>query len=172
MFGNTRALVEAIAGELHEAMDVEVLRADRATELRMHGIDLLVVGAPTHAWGLPRANTRRGSLENVRKSHGDLVLEPGADSQPGVREWLGSLGSFNSFGAAFDARVRASALVTGRAPKAIIVSLERHGLTMVLPAESFIVDRKNHLIPGEIERAWQWGAHLRDEALDRLGLRH
>jgi len=51
MFGNTRTVAEAIAEELRDAMDVEVLRADQATDLRMHSVDLFVVGAPTHAWG-------------------------------------------------------------------------------------------------------------------------
>ncbi len=172
MFGNTRTIAEAIADELRDAMDVEVLRADQATEVRMHSVDLFVVGAPTHAWGLPRVNTRKGSVENVRKSHGDLVLEPGADSLPGVREWLGSLGSFGALGAAFDTRLRAPALVTGRASKAIATSLERHGLSMVLPARSFLVDRTNHLVSGEVERAHEWGLQLKNEALDRLGVHH
>jgi len=68
--------------------------------------------------------------------------------------------------------MRAPAMVTGRASKAIATSLERHGLSMVLPAQSFLVDRKNHLVTGEAERAHEWGVHLRNEALDRLGAHH
>ncbi len=172
MFGNTRQIAEAVAAGLGERLDVEVLRADHAGDLTTHTIDLLVVGAPTHAWGLPRANTRTGSLEYVRKAHGELKLEPQADTLPGVREWLSTLGTFGAFGAAFDTRLRAPALVTGRASKAIAAGLERHALSLVAPPESFLVDRQHHLITGELERARAWGVTLRNLTLDRAGVRH
>lgn len=165
-------MLDSDADELREAMDVEVLRADLTIDLRTHSVDLFVVGAPTHGWSLPRVSARKGSLENVRKSQGDLVLEPGADSLPAVREWLGTLGSIDAFGAAFDTRMRAPAALTGRASKAIATSLKRHGLSMLLPAQSFLVDRKNRLVTGEVERAREWGVHFRNEALFRLEVRH
>lgn len=172
MFGNTRQIAEAIAEGLGGPMDVQVVRADLTAEIKTRSLDLLVVGAPTHAWGLPRANTRSGSLEYVRKSRGDLKLEPGADALPGVREWLASLGSMGSFGAAFDTRFRAPAALTGRASKAIAAALKHHGIGLVTPPESFLVDRQHHLIDGELERARTWGRELKDQTLLRAGVNH
>lgn len=171
MFGNTRRIAQAIAEGLGD-LDVQVLRSDLATDLRSRTMDLVVVGAPTHAWGLPRVNTRRGTREYVRKSGGDLILEPGADALPGVREWLKSLSTLEAFGAAFDTRLRAPAALTGRASKAIGTALAQHGRTLVAPPESFFVDRQHHLIGGELERARAWGAHLRNQTLDRAGVHH
>ncbi|MHB1087281.1 MAG: flavodoxin family protein [Acidimicrobiales bacterium] len=172
MFGNTRQIAEAIAEGLGDPVDVQVLRADFAADIKTRSIDLLVVGAPTHAWGLPRVNTRKGSLEYVRKSRGTLRLEPGADALPGVREWLASLGTMGAFGAAFDTRFRAPAALTGRASKGIAAALEHHGLGLLSPPESFVVDRQHHLIVGELERARTWGSRLRDQTLSRAELNH
>ncbi|MHB1209342.1 MAG: flavodoxin family protein [Acidimicrobiales bacterium] len=172
MFGNTRQIAEAVAEGIGDRLDVEVIRVDLTTDLKARTIDLLVVGAPTHAWGLPRTNTRKGSLEYVRKSRGELKLELGADVLPGVREWMSTLDSLGAFGAAFDTRFRAPAFLTGRAAKAIAAGLERHSLSLVAPPESFIVDRQHHLIVGELERARKWGTYLKNQTLDRSGVDH
>ena len=172
MFGNTRQIAEAIGEGLGGAPDVQVLRSDLATDLTSRTIDLVVVGAPTHAWGLPRVNTRRGTREYVRKARGELTLEPGADALPGVREWLASLATLEAFGAAFDTRFRAPAMFTGRASKVIGTELVKHGRTLVAAPERFLVDRQHHLIDGELARARAWGEHLRYQTLERAGVSH
>jgi hypothetical protein len=62
--------------------------------------------------------------------------------------------------AVFDTRFKAPALLTGRASKGIEKKLSSHGLTMVVAPESFLVNKKNHLLPGEVDRARAWGARL------------
>ncbi|HUX04456.1 MAG TPA: hypothetical protein VMV53_06060 [Acidimicrobiales bacterium] len=172
MFGNTRRIAESITEVLGATAEAKLVRAGVHTEVPLDGVDLLVVGAPTHAWSLPRANTRRGALENVRKSGGELVLEENADSLPGVREWLDSLASMHALGAAFDTRLSAPAALTGRASKVIATSLGRHGLELVVPAESFLVDRRNRLVDGEVNRARAWASTLAVEAMHRLSVDH
>jgi len=168
MFGNTRVVAEAIAQALRDVMDVRLLRANAAADVTLDEIDLLVVGAPTHGWSMPRPSTRRGAPDYVRKSGGALTLEPGADSLAGVREWLGTLGTVHVLGAAFDTRFKGPAALTGRASRSIITALRQHGVDVVVPAASYLVDRKNRLIAGEAERAAAWGSRLATEIVHRL----
>jgi hypothetical protein len=39
---------------------------------------------------------------------------------------------------------------------------------MIAPPESFLVDKKSHLMPGELERAQAWGTRLATQ-VDHLG---
>ena len=96
----------------------------------------------------------------MRQPDSDLALEPGADTGPGVREWLGSLGKVPLRAAAFDTRVAGPAALTGRSSKAIARSLLDNGMTLVALPESFLVDKKSHLLPDEGDRAHTWGAQL------------
>jgi len=168
MFGNTRRVAEMITHALASAMEVRLLRADAVVADDVQGIDLLVVGAPTHAWSLPRPNTRKGALDNVRRPGSDLVLEPNADTSPGVREWLETLDDVHALAAVFDTRFNAPVMFTGRAATGIERELRRHGLVVMSAAESFRVDRQNHLLAGEIERASGWGRRLGEEVTTRL----
>lgn len=160
MFGSTRAIAEAIAEGLGPSVDARVVRVADADASTLEGADLLVVGGPTHAWSMSRPNTRKGAPGYVRKPGSGLVLEPGADTGPGVREWLGSLDRVSVRAAAFDTRIKGPSAFTGRASKAIDRMLSRHGLSVVVPPESFLVNKKSHLLPGETERARAWGARL------------
>jgi len=160
MFGSTRHLAEAVAEGLGSDMDARVVQVNSAIAGELSHIDFLVVGTPTHAHSMPRASTRRGAPEFARKPGSDLVLEPGADSEPGVREWLTSLGGLHIRGAAFDTRVKGPPSLTGRASRGISKALEHHGVEMVAPPESFLVDKQSHLLPGEAERARAWAVGL------------
>ena len=160
MFGNTRTIAEAIGRGLGGSLDVTVVRAGEAYRSVINGTDFVVVGGPTHAWGLPRPSTRRGAPDYATKGGRFLELEPGAATEPGLREWLPALGQSSMPAAAFDTRIKAPAALTGRASRSISRVLSRHGMTLLAPAESFLVDKKNRLLAGEIERAEAWGASL------------
>ena len=160
MFGSTRQIAEAIAGGLTLGMDAHAVRAADMSIGDVAAVDLLVVGAPTHAHGMPRAATRKGAPSYVEKPGSTLVLEPGADTAPGVREWLASLGELRMAGAAFDTRVKGPAALTGRASRGIAKSLAGCGLVLVVPPTSFLVDAHSGILAGETERARAWGGRL------------
>ncbi len=160
MFGSTRLIAEAVAEGLGSRMDARVVRAHEVRPGDLGGLDCLVVGAPTHAHGMPRPTTRKGAPEYLDKPDSDLALEPGADSDPGVREWLDSLGSLELPAAAFDTRVHLAPLLSGRASRGISKSLAGHGMVIAVPPESFLVDKHSRLEAGETARARAWGEQL------------
>jgi Flavodoxin domain len=92
MFGSTRQIAEAIAQGIGPAGPVDLVGVDDAHAGLLDDADLVVVGGPTRAWGMSRPKARQGSPKYATKPGSDLVVEPGANGGPGVREWLSSLG--------------------------------------------------------------------------------
>ncbi|HET9769978.1 MAG TPA: flavodoxin domain-containing protein [Acidimicrobiia bacterium] len=168
MYGNTRAVAEAIGEGLRTVHEVDVVPVGRAAPELVAGAGLLVVGGPTHAHGMTRPSTRQGAVQDARKPGSGLSLEEGADG-PGVREWLASLGHLGIPAAAFDTRVNAPAALTGRASKGISRALAHQGALVTAAPESFLVTWHNALEPGEEARARQWGQRLAARALARSG---
>ena len=166
MFGNTRQVAEAIADGLACSLIVETVPVIDATRSVCQGADLVVVGGPTHAWGMSWPSTRRGAPLRLRNADSGLALEPGADRGIGVREWLSSFDWTATKAAAFDTRIASPVLFTGHASKAIGRRLVRQGLSMIAPPESFLVDKGSHLMAGELERAQAWGASLAQQVSD------
>ena len=158
MYGNTRAVAEAIGEGLHEAWDVTVLPVGRAGPETLAGAALIVVGGPTHVHGMARPRSRAMAADMAGKPGSTLELEAGAEG-PGVREWLASLGHVDVLAAAFDTRASGPAAFTGRASKPISRALRRHGARIVRRPESFLV-AGDRLAPGEEARARRWGAQL------------
>src|SRR5690242_18310306 len=107
MFGNTREVAEAIAAGIRNAMEVETVEVGAAPAEVPEGIDLLVVGGPTHAHGLTRHRTRNDAA--LRAPAG--VISPTI----GVREWLEALPPTRvpMTAAAFDTRIHAPEVLTG-----------------------------------------------------------
>ena len=161
MYGNTHAVAEAIGRGLAEAAEVTVVPVGQATQQLVETADLVVVGGPTHVHGMTRPSTRKAAIEQAEKDL-ELDLDPDAAGE-GVREWLGSLRRVSAAAAAFDTRVHAPAAFTGRASKGIDRELRKHGLRAVVEPESFLVDKENHLEPGEQGRAEAWGQLLLDQ---------
>src|SRR3954469_25252435 len=99
MFGNTAAVGEAIAGGLTDAgAQVTVAPVDTVDPHTVGDYDLVVAGAPTHAWSLPRPSSR------------EEAIRQGAPAEPrsGLREWISELeprvGARPGF-AVFDSRI-------------------------------------------------------------------
>jgi hypothetical protein len=162
MFGSTRQIAEAIAEGLRAQANVQVTGvADQLTaQLVLNDFDLVLVGGPTQGWSMSWPSTRRAAPMRVQKPGSGLMLEPGTSTERGVREWLASIGDVHAKAAAFDTRIDAPVLLTGRASKGIARQLSRHGLSVVASPESFLVDKGSRLLAGELERARIWGARL------------
>jgi hypothetical protein len=159
MYGNTHLIAEAIARGLEPGNDVSVVPVGEATRELLGGADLVVAGGPTHVHGMSQARTRRAAVAQARKAGGRPALDADAGG-PGLRDWFGSLGPVSASAAAFDTRLAGPAVLTGRASKGIARLLARHGLTLVAAAKSFLVTTGNQLLPGEEERAQEWGEEL------------
>jgi hypothetical protein len=159
MFGNTQAVAAAIALGIDPGGSVPVIPVAFATPDVVADADLLVVGGPTHAHGMSRPSTRRAAGDMGGPSGRQLTLDA-ARQGPGAREWLASLAPGDCLAAAFDTRVRAPAALTGRASRRIAQQLRRRGHQLADAPKSFFVTKDNTLLPGEEERARQWGALL------------
>jgi menaquinone-dependent protoporphyrinogen IX oxidase len=159
MFGNTHLIADAIAKGLAPGNEVTVVPVAQAGRELLDGADLVVAGGPTHIHGMSGSRSRASAAEMTRKDGSQLTLDPGAEGQ-GLRDWLTALGQIHTRGAAFDTRLAGAPMLTGRASKTIAKLLERHGITLVAPAESFLVTKDNKLRSGEQDRAGQWGREL------------
>lgn len=162
MFGNTREVGRAVARGLSAVADVDVVDVSEAPGQLRPGTDLLVVGAPTHAFSLSRPGTRA----DAHRQSGTPEDSPQVET--GVREWLAALdtGGADVVGAAFDTRV-AHPHLPGSAARAAHRRLKGRGLTTALPPESFWVDgTTGPLRQGEVARATAWGTDLGRAASD------
>ena len=160
IYGNTRAIAEAVADGLGGASVASVATAPGDLE----NLDLLVVGGPTHMHGLATTRSREIAAEGAHEDKGTHV-EPDATDGPGLRGWLAELPDGQGARAAtFDTRLDKSAWVTGLASRGIAKRLRRDGYDVVA-TESFLVeDGEGPLEDGELDRARAWGAQLAAKA--------
>jgi hypothetical protein len=159
MYGNTHLIAKAIGSALSEAGETVVMPLYQVVDGSLRGVDLLVVGGPTHTHGLSRASTRKSAVEAAQDAEKHLTLEPQGSGR-GLRDWFEDVRDVSPKGVAFDTRVDMPSVLTGRAALGIARRLRHHGCHLVAKPESFLVDKSNHLLPGEEERARQWGAEL------------
>lgn len=159
LWGNTAAIAHAVAEGIGPGTRVahtgEVDPAEAAT------VDLLVVGAPVHAFGLPTSATK-ASVATRNMAPGDLPPEL---DQPPVRDWLARVESGRGVAAAFDTRVRGP-FGRGGASK-IEKLLEGKGFRVAPVSQGFLItNEKNPKSPasmlreGELDRARAWGVEL------------
>lgn len=164
MFGNTEQVASAVARGLQlEGVDTGLAEVSSAPAELAAGLDLLVVGAPTHGFSLSRPSTR---ADAVRQG------APQQRAEVGLREWLEAV--------PFDHRrppevVTFGTLVTKVRwiPKSSATSAahvaRRHGLPSTRRPMGFLVDDvKGPLLEGELERAVAWGRELGAVLVDRL----
>jgi flavodoxin len=146
VFGNTEKIARAIAAALGSEAAVEILRANQATNDRLAGVDLLVVGSPTR--GFRPTEDLAGFLKRIP-----------AQALTGMKV------------AAFDTRFKADELESagvrfvvktgGYAAKRIAGQLKRAGGSLIVPPEGFYVeDIEGPLKDGELERAASWAKVL------------
>ncbi len=153
-YGNTRHVAEAIAEGLGNAATVDVVPVSSAGDVDFSGLDLLVVGAPTHVH-----DDIRGSGDSAGTVGDDLVLEPGV-TVTGIREWLTSQRGAKGRAATFDTRIEGTTVITEPASQRLADLFSDSQYELVAGPESFLVDDEARLRPGEEDRARQWGDSL------------
>jgi hypothetical protein len=160
MYGNTHRVANHIADGLRSRYLVDVVSVGDATAALLTGCDLVVCGGPTHVHGMSSERTRAAAVDAAEKPSSGLSLDPEAGG-PGLRDWFQEVpDGGGAIAAAFDTRLDAPAPLTGRAARGIARRLRDHGFRLVVGPESFLVDKHNHLLAGEDERATAWGAAL------------
>ena len=95
-------MLEAIAEGLHhgDQAEVEVLPVDRVGARGLEGVDLLVVGGPTHMHGMTSSMSRKLAVKAAEDE--GLEVEPGAAEDLGLRTWLRDQAGDGTRAAAFD----------------------------------------------------------------------
>lgn len=162
MFGNTHAIAAAIAEGLRPSGEVLLVPVGDADRDTIGEADLIVVGGPTHAHGMTRAQSRQSAREWPERPGASVHLDPSAaEPGPGIRDWLDALPRVaGRRAAAFDTRINFPALLSGRASQGIANGLRGHGLELIAPPESFLVTKDSALVAGEQQRALEWGTAL------------
>jgi hypothetical protein len=153
MFGDTQEIATAVADGLSSHLSVEVIEVGGAPTVVGDDVQLLVVGGPTHA-GLSRPGTRQSAAEQA----GEDLVSAGI----GLREWLAAIpgGSRRGAAAAFDTRVKKPGL-PGSAARSAGKRLRRLGYRLIArPASFYVAGTPGPVLPGERERAREWGEKL------------
>jgi flavodoxin len=150
-FGNTKRVAEAIAQVLMPAGGARAISIDQLSASDLDGVDLVVMGSPTHYQNLPKAVRPIFNTLPRRALTGKSV-------------------------AAFDTSLRAwGPLMLLTAAHRLLPKLRRLGGKRVVPPETFLVvrgsdqledgeTRQDILCDGEIERAEEWAVTI----LERL----
>jgi len=146
-FGNTQKLATVMAETLKQAGDARVIALDQLNPSDFEGVNLVVMGSPTHAFSLPRV---------VRVALEGLPLAILAAKSV----------------AAFDTTVRVWPLKHLRASPKLLSHLTRLGGDPIARPETFFVKTSNPqktseidlLFEGELERARRWAIGLLDQA--------
>jgi flavodoxin len=148
MFGNTASIARAVADGIGTHADVTL--ANVSTMPNAAGMDLVVVGGPTHAFGMSRPSTRQDAARQGASQSGA--------GEVGMREWLDHSPTLPGVAAAaFDTKIDKPFLPGSAAHKAYR-RLRHLGCRLVVPAESFrVTDTAGPLVAGERERAERWG---------------
>jgi hypothetical protein len=161
MYGNTQQVGQAIGDGLAEVMAVDVIEVGAAPTTVAPDVGLIVVGGPTHAFGMSRPGTRAAAAKDAES--------PLISSGIGVREWLEKLepAAELTTAAAYDTHADHPRLLRhmGSAAAAIAKHLDKVGFQMAADPEHFWVSGAlGPLAEGELDRAREFGRSLAEKA--------
>jgi len=136
-FGNTQRVAETIAAELEQKTSVRVLNSDKLTASELDGVDLVIVGTPTHNMNLPK------SVKPIFERLPRRILP-------------------KTPVAAFDTSYKLSGFLSRfTAAKKLVQKLCKLGGKRIVPPETFhVIEREGPLYEGELERARQWAQFI------------
>lgn len=150
IWGNTEAIGRTIAAGLGPGATLTT--ADAAPTTLPRDLDLLVVGGPTHAFGMSRPDTRAAAHDQ------GATLVPAR----GIREFIAGLATppRGTRVATFDSRM-VSPRLPGSAAKKAMKRLVALGYEPLARPETFgVYGYTGPLAEGEVARAEAWGRHL------------
>jgi hypothetical protein len=153
-FGNGAAVARAVADGLGDAVAVELRAVADAPDEIGDDVELLVVGAPNHRFGLSRPSSRRDA--------GERGAVP-STATAGMREWADRVRvPLGTPVAVWDTRLeRPAALgVVDHAAETLRRRLRRRGARPVAVAHFRVVAMEGPLVDGEVDRARRWAAEL------------
>ena len=135
-FGNTRSIAEAIAETLSAAGLARAISIDQVHTAAFDGVDLVVMGSPTHYQNLPKV------VRPVLKAlpHKTLAGKSVAAFDTSVKMW--------------------GPIMLLTAAHRLLPRLRRLGGRRVVRPETFLVEGNGPLCDGELERAREWAAAI------------
>jgi hypothetical protein len=164
MFGNTRAIAEAVRDGLATHATVDLANVNQLDMEDAGHADLMVVGGPTHVHGMTRARTREEAVTWTTDPSKHLTLEPDAPGR-GIRDWSDDpMTVVAPMFAAFATRADVPILLSGNAAAQIDRALRHRGSRRVAESENFLVTKENRLQDDELDRARAWGESLAVQA--------
>lgn len=132
-FGNTQKLAETIANRLKSQGPVRAISSENLTAEFLQGVDLVVMGSPTHNMNLPK--DVKPVFENLPRRVLPGTPVAAFDTSYKMSWWL------NHF----------------TASKRLAKKLRKLGGRLVVPPEIFhVTGREGPLYDGEFERAQAW----------------
>jgi flavorubredoxin len=145
-FGNTSAVADAIIEGLRSTgADVQAYQAGSApTRL---SADLVLVGAPTHNFGLPTSASR-----------GQAAQKGAPVPARGVREWIEAVETVGGRVVAFSTTT--GGVFAGSAGKAIVKALKRRHVMAERGVDFTVIGTPGPMAEGELVRAREWGRTL------------
>ena len=153
MFGNTEEVARAVAHGLARTMQVDVRKVTDAPAPVTTFVDLIVVGGPTHAFSMSRPASRADAIEKGATR---------GDPDVGLREWIDRVkkGPHSELVAAFDTRAERVRHLPGSAARHAMKLLRRDGYAPAGVESFYVADTAGPLLPGELDRALEWGRRL------------
>jgi hypothetical protein len=153
MFGNTEEIARAIGDGLSLEMKLDRYEVGDAPAAITDFVDLIVVGGPTHAFSMSRPGTRAGAVRQGA---------PDERAATGLREWLGQLhkGPHSELVATFDTRLDRGRRLPGSAAKKAERVMHSLGYASVGHKSFYVSGTSGPLLPGELDRARDWGREL------------
>jgi hypothetical protein len=161
LFGNTLQVAQAVAEGIRSEHDGSVIEVAEVGSRPAVGpdVDLLVIGGPTHAFGMTRPTTRDSARSQAK---GEVAASADISHDIGVREWLDALPAARShlLCAAFDTRTNAPR-VPGSAARGMGKRLRAKGYGAAAEPHTFWVNGvEGPVLDGELEKARDWGREL------------
>ena len=151
-FGNTLTVARAIAAGLVQTRGQNPVTLVGASEAQIGSdVDLLLVGAPTHDFSMPKEQTRKQAVEKGAAG-GERV---------GIREWIERVAPRADLRVVtFDTSLKTK-FTPGSASKAAFKALKKRGFRRAERGQRFFVTGiAGPLADGEEQRALAWGVQL------------